>query len=104
MNHWLPSLDRQGESSQDLGNSLCIVLSALSRIKQQHPSTTRVPDGLLEKISELLENPSTYNVLTTKDICSLLLYLSRLECYSASIFGSVVEKLDFSILSCELNQ
>ncbi|KAF4656612.1 hypothetical protein FOL47_008834 [Perkinsus chesapeaki] len=103
-NHWLPGLITQLESSEtcsnDLGSSLCIVLSALSRIKQQHPKTTMVSEDLLARVASLIEDSLTDGHLSTKDICSLLLYLSRLGYTSAAMFGSVVEKLDQDSLSC----
>ncbi|KAF4652463.1 hypothetical protein FOZ61_009667 [Perkinsus olseni] len=98
--HWLPALLQQRQSSKDLGSSLCIVLSALSRIKQQHPRITRVPESLLDRVAALIEDALTNSLLSTKDICSLLLYLSRLEHTPATMFGSVVEKLDLCTLSC----
>ncbi|KAF4755784.1 hypothetical protein FOZ63_017949, partial [Perkinsus olseni] len=98
--HWLPSLLQQHQPSKDLGSSLCIVLSALSRIKQQHPKITRVPGGLLDRVAALIEDSLTNRLLSTKDICSLLLYLSRLDHTPATMFGSVVEQLDLCTLSC----
>ncbi|KAF4731575.1 hypothetical protein FOZ63_015012, partial [Perkinsus olseni] len=77
--HWLPALLQHHQPPKDLGSSLCIVLSALSRIKQQHLKITRVPEGLLDRVAALIEDSLTNGLLSTKDICSLLLYLSRLE-------------------------